>query len=304
MACTSGEPARREDIPPGRGLQTTAGPLLVDWDAKSATWSDPDDLSLAPRPRRHRHRRLPQRGPRRAAAGALGAGRRPAQPRRGSAPPRRSAGCATPPSTGRSSCRSTARPPPSVEREAATRAPGTWAVVLDADETVLDNSLYQLERARGREALRRRELDGLVRPARGGPAPRGLRVSLPGPRARREDRDRHQPLRRRVPGHGGGLPGARARLRRHALQAGRGPERQEPALRGGRARHDARGAATARDRRLPRRQHPGLPGDRARRSARSRTRPSRTSARASSSSRTRCTAAGRRTSGRGPAASP
>jgi len=35
-----------------------------------------------------------------------------------------------------------------VEREAATRAPGTWAVVLDADETVIDNSLYQLERAR------------------------------------------------------------------------------------------------------------------------------------------------------------
>lgn len=27
------------------------------------------------------------------------------------------------------------------------REPGTWAVVLDADETVLDNSLYQLERA-------------------------------------------------------------------------------------------------------------------------------------------------------------
>jgi 5'-nucleotidase (lipoprotein e(P4) family) len=35
-----------------------------------------------------------------------------------------------------------------VEREAAARAPGTWAVVLDADETVIDNSLYQLERAR------------------------------------------------------------------------------------------------------------------------------------------------------------
>jgi 5'-nucleotidase (lipoprotein e(P4) family) len=35
-----------------------------------------------------------------------------------------------------------------VEREAAARVPGTWAVVLDADETVLDNSLYQLERAR------------------------------------------------------------------------------------------------------------------------------------------------------------
>jgi 5'-nucleotidase (lipoprotein e(P4) family) len=34
-----------------------------------------------------------------------------------------------------------------VEREAARREAGTWAVVLDADETVLDNSLYQLERA-------------------------------------------------------------------------------------------------------------------------------------------------------------
>jgi 5'-nucleotidase (lipoprotein e(P4) family) len=35
-----------------------------------------------------------------------------------------------------------------VEREAAARVSGTWAVVLDADETVIDNSLYQLERAR------------------------------------------------------------------------------------------------------------------------------------------------------------
>jgi 5'-nucleotidase (lipoprotein e(P4) family) len=34
-----------------------------------------------------------------------------------------------------------------VEPAAAGRAPGTWAVVLDADETVIDNSLYQLERA-------------------------------------------------------------------------------------------------------------------------------------------------------------
>jgi 5'-nucleotidase (lipoprotein e(P4) family) len=34
-----------------------------------------------------------------------------------------------------------------VEREAANRAAGSWAVVLDADETVIDNSLYQLERA-------------------------------------------------------------------------------------------------------------------------------------------------------------
>jgi 5'-nucleotidase (lipoprotein e(P4) family) len=34
-----------------------------------------------------------------------------------------------------------------VEERAAGKATGTWAVVLDADETVLDNSLYQKERA-------------------------------------------------------------------------------------------------------------------------------------------------------------
>jgi 5'-nucleotidase (lipoprotein e(P4) family) len=35
-----------------------------------------------------------------------------------------------------------------VEREAAQRPGGGWAVVLDADETVIDNSLYQVERER------------------------------------------------------------------------------------------------------------------------------------------------------------
>ena len=35
-----------------------------------------------------------------------------------------------------------------VEVAAKSRATGTWAVVLDADETVLNNSLYQLERAK------------------------------------------------------------------------------------------------------------------------------------------------------------
>lgn len=35
-----------------------------------------------------------------------------------------------------------------VEREAAARPSGSWAVVLDADETVIDNSLYQVERER------------------------------------------------------------------------------------------------------------------------------------------------------------
>jgi len=36
-----------------------------------------------------------------------------------------------------------------LEREAATHAPGTWAVVLDADETVIDNSAYEVERVEG-----------------------------------------------------------------------------------------------------------------------------------------------------------
>jgi 5'-nucleotidase (lipoprotein e(P4) family) len=35
-----------------------------------------------------------------------------------------------------------------VEQEAARRATGAWAVVLDADETAIDNSLYQAERDR------------------------------------------------------------------------------------------------------------------------------------------------------------
>jgi 5'-nucleotidase (lipoprotein e(P4) family) len=35
-----------------------------------------------------------------------------------------------------------------VEREAQTRRAGSWGVVLDADETVIDNSEYQLERER------------------------------------------------------------------------------------------------------------------------------------------------------------
>jgi len=35
-----------------------------------------------------------------------------------------------------------------VEQAAVGRAPGTWAVVSDADETLIDNSLYQVERER------------------------------------------------------------------------------------------------------------------------------------------------------------
>lgn len=34
-----------------------------------------------------------------------------------------------------------------LEQAATSRKPGTWAVVLDADETIINNSTYQLERA-------------------------------------------------------------------------------------------------------------------------------------------------------------
>jgi len=34
-----------------------------------------------------------------------------------------------------------------IEGEAQARTPGTWAIVSDADETLIDNSTYQLERA-------------------------------------------------------------------------------------------------------------------------------------------------------------
>jgi 5'-nucleotidase (lipoprotein e(P4) family) len=34
-----------------------------------------------------------------------------------------------------------------VEQQASSRSPGTWAVILDADETILSNLQYQIERA-------------------------------------------------------------------------------------------------------------------------------------------------------------
>ena len=35
-----------------------------------------------------------------------------------------------------------------VESEARTRSAGTWVVILDADETIISNVTYQVERAR------------------------------------------------------------------------------------------------------------------------------------------------------------
>src|SRR4051812_45447115 len=35
-----------------------------------------------------------------------------------------------------------------IERLAQGRSPGSWAVILDADETVIDNSPYEIQQAR------------------------------------------------------------------------------------------------------------------------------------------------------------
>ncbi len=93
-----------------------------------------------------------------------------------------------------------------VEREAAMHPAGTWAVVLDADETVIDNSPYEIERIEQRLPFNAASWHAVDREARGGAA--AGRGGVPGPRARarRQDRHRHQPRRERVPGHRGELP--------------------------------------------------------------------------------------------------
>ncbi|HPK65831.1 MAG TPA: HAD family acid phosphatase [Thermoanaerobaculia bacterium] len=51
-----------------------------------------------------------------------------------------------------------------LERVAAGREPGTWAISLDADETIIDNSLYALERQReGRQSYTAESWDAWVR---------------------------------------------------------------------------------------------------------------------------------------------
>ena len=131
-----------------------------------------------------------------------------------------------------------------VEREAARLPAGTWAVVLDADETVIDNLPYEIERIEQQLPFNSASWHEWTEKRAAVPLP-GAAAFLARAPARRQDRDRHQPRRERVPGHRGELPCREAPVRRDALQAGRRPERQEPALRGGRARHDPGRAAAA-----------------------------------------------------------
>ncbi len=58
-----------------------------------------------------------------------------------------------------------------LERLAAGRAPGSWAVITDADETVLDNSQYQKELAEAGQAFSQESWGSWVRRRRAPPLP-------------------------------------------------------------------------------------------------------------------------------------
>jgi 5'-nucleotidase (lipoprotein e(P4) family) len=57
---------------------------------------------------------------------------------------------------------------------AAKRNKGTWAVVLDADETVLENSSYQIERHAGRQGFSKESWSAWVRRRQAGAVPGAL----------------------------------------------------------------------------------------------------------------------------------
>ena len=57
-----------------------------------------------------------------------------------------SSGCSGPPSTYAATLQAYRDATARVEQQAATRKAGTWAVILDADETVISNLQYQIER--------------------------------------------------------------------------------------------------------------------------------------------------------------
>ena len=91
-------------------------------------------------------------------------------------------------------------------RRHGARAGHAGPSCCDADETVIDNSTYQLRAGAAGPAVRRRELARVDGAARGGAAAGRGRVPGARARARRQDRDRHQPRAGRVPGHRGRVP--------------------------------------------------------------------------------------------------
>ena len=180
MACTSVPSVEgREDTPACRALQPRRSPPAIDW----AAWSANDDLSLAPGPRRRPHDRLSQRGSRRVAAGPVPPAPAVA-PKPGPLLPRpldslgprlRRAPGALPAGLSRGHR-------PRRERGRGPRARHLGRRPRRRRDR--DRQLALPGRAgAARPVFRPRDLDGLVRAARGGPAARRARFSLA--RARR-----------------------------------------------------------------------------------------------------------------------
>ena len=105
----------------------------------------------------------------------------------------------------------------SVELAARGRQPASWAVVLDADETVINNVQYQIERALAWTEVHAGELALMGRAPRSHSHPWSRAFPLAHSRPRRPHRHRHEPHGVRVPGHRGGLQDAPPGIRRDPL---------------------------------------------------------------------------------------
>jgi 5'-nucleotidase (lipoprotein e(P4) family) len=146
-----------------------------------------------------------------------------------------------------------------LERRAAGLPAGSWAVILDADETVIDNSPYQQELARRRATFDAATWNAWVMRAAAAALPGapeftrrahelGGRVVIVTNREQAQcDATARQPPARR---HRGG---------RGALQDGSVEQLQGRAVRGRRRGNAALTAAAAARRDVGGRQHPGLP---------------------------------------------
>ena len=142
-------------------------------------------------------------------------------------------------------------------RQVADTLSGDWAVVLDADETLLDNSLYQRERAAARLGYTSDSWNAWVR-RRAAPALPGavaftrLVGALGGRVVVVTNRDEAVCADTRA-----NLTASRHRRRRRPVPDDGG--RQEPALRGGTGQASGTGLPPLRVAMCRRRQHPGLP---------------------------------------------
>ena len=96
----------------------------------------------------------------------------------------------------------------SVAAAAGGHKPGSWAVVLDADETVISNLQYQIERAQARLPYTPESWRAWVARREATPLPGAAAFLGARPRSRRTHRDRHQPAGIGVPRYRGRLQDA------------------------------------------------------------------------------------------------